>query len=323
MKMNAGYWKLWHDTSGRFYVSLLILTALLFLTLVPALSRPRPVACYEVAAGTMSWSTRRDNALQAREEMRKVDRQLQAGTLAKLTYGTNPQRLIGEEEIADGNTLSAHCAANERPNIRYGVEAQLYTRDFVSLVWEMAMPYLMLVIGILLSVGPPFSGESMEAFALTFSLPWTRERWLVSKMALATGLSLVLILFMLVVSGFITHFQFVADLRAAHRYGPPAIHPNAWHVIASVLAAFVGVSLGTAASMYTRNMLSATVLAGIVAYFLVSFDFIELRSYDVMDRFGNTYSSMLDSYGLQPLIVIGLISGLLFIARTRLRNTDF
>jgi hypothetical protein len=318
MKMNAGYWKLWHDTKGRFYISAILLCCLTFLTVVPSLNRHRPQPCIAAREGEMTWSARRAIAL---KKVWLSPTFGPAGTLRKPVID-RPDLLASQ--IANGDVLASHCDSSQRPNVNYAVDVQLYTMQFVDAVWGGAMPYLMLFIGIMLSVGPPFSGESMEAFSLTFSLPWTRERWLVSKMLIATVLALALIMMMLIVSTIITHFRFLDELNATSRaYGPSAFHVSIWQVLSTVLSAVVGVSLGTAASMYMRNMLSATVLAGIVAYFLVSFDLIQLTSREVVNTYGERYSSLLSHHGFQPMILLVVIGLASLLAVSRLRNIDY
>lgn len=320
-RLSGAYWKLWHDVRGRFAMSIFLVCATMVGVLAPRASNPRPKAC--VPAGIhpggapVSWAA---DAVMFQNDRKLyeakgwiVDAKGPHGTTRKVPANID---LPNEQQLADGTWLSARCAGGY-PNYKYAAQLQQYTSRIFMDTWQGTMPLIMLFIGILLAVGPPFSGESMEAFALTFSLPWSREKWLVHKVVMSLILLTSLVLFVAVVT--------MLSLRFPHTSGLIGWYPGSRGVDAMsfgmplmcLLLGCVGIALGTVTSLFARNILSATIAAGLIAYLLVTLD-IGMPT----DAYGSNLR-------LLPLLKNGTMTTFLLLALSallvslRLRRTDF
>lgn len=321
-RLNGAYWKLWHDVRSRFAISLVMIALVLGGVFAPPLtSARRPMACITVTSN-LSWPQMREIIRDAKTHKEELTRQWTVQrnkwvSPAK-TWGSAmmPYGLPNALQIRDGDVLYAHCGASERPNLAYAAEVENYVSSTSESVWN-SMVYMFLFIGILLSVGPPFSGESMEAFSLTFSLPWSREKWLLHRIAMSVVLLVILAIIAVLALKIGTHFPFMSQMKGG--YPKSAIaqrrigEASAWWVL---LAGLVGISLGTVASLFSRNVLTAATFACLAAYLLVSVRF----SPNTLGIGGDILPIIVNGTVLTAFLVIGIAS---LLVSTRLRTTDF
>ncbi len=322
-RLNGAYWKLWHDVQSRFVISLAFI-ALVFLGVFSQTGGiGRPDACISVNTD-MSWGQMRAAIIKAKADVRALPKKLEPGDHRDRWldpslgwgYSIMPWGLPNYQQIEDGDVLNAHCKANERPLLAYAAMAEGY-------IWRIKestygpLTYIFLFIGILLSVGPPFSGESMEAFSLTFSLPWSREKWLVTRVAMAIMLLLLLALITVIALRVGTHMPFMSQMKGGY---PKSSIENEWQGDFAawwlVLAGLVGISLGTVASLFSRNVLTATVMASLAAYVLVTVRLPALRTYGSS---GDILPIIVNGGTLTAVLVISIAA---LIASARLRTTD-
>jgi hypothetical protein len=321
-RLNGAYWKLWHDAQSRFLIALAMVGLVILGVFTPAVGLRRPTPCVPVNSD-LSWTQMRAEIIKeqttphrftARESVLDKIRQSQSfpWAAAMMPYG-----LPNSLQIEDANFLSAHCAANERPNLGYAAMVEEFVAHTGETGWG-TMVYVFLFIGILLSVGPPFSGESMEAFSLTFSLPWSREKWLMHRVAMSIIMLCILALIAVVAMKLCTHFPYMSHMKGG--YPKDAIDarlaggPSGWWVL---LAGLVGISLGTVASLFSRNVLTAATFACLAAYLLVSVRF------PVPDRYGASSEFLpiiVNGTAVTAFLVIGIAA---LLVSTRLRTTDF
>jgi ABC-type transport system involved in multi-copper enzyme maturation permease subunit len=175
----------------------------------------------------------------------------------------------------------------------------------------------MLFMGVLISVGPPFSGESSEASALTFSLPWSRGRWLSEKVAMSAGLIALLILPAYAVGYAMTSFDPIPQM-----YGTMFIEPmHLLDIMPSVVCGIVGIALGISCTMLTRNALIGAVCGALAAYGLSMFNVYSL--FPSM-RYTGEHMTVLDLGTTTGLYVaLTVIVGAIGLSYVRLTRTDF
>ena len=303
--MTGPYWKLWHDASGRFFLALALLTLALLGVFGANRAAMKPRMCVAAPAGD-SWS-----AVRARMVAEYADAQKNPGSFYRPGH-----QIYTPQMIADADLLAARCAIGQHPNPKYAYDVQFITQEYTDVIWGGMMPYLLLFLGILLSVGPPFSGESMEAFALTFSLPWSRDRWLFGKVTMSVILLAALTAVVAIATTLMSYHPHVTGLSGGYPEMPPIIYPTFGMILRAFLAGIVGISLGTAASMYSRNILTATVAAGLIAYALVAIKF----RWTMMD---DRTSFLSFSYDFQVLHAFAIICCAALFATVRLRRTDY
>ena len=245
----SGYWKIWHDMRGRFIVAAIVLVWQIFATSGPLsvrnsgltlqLGAEHPKICVaDVPAVRAAWT-----------EMNLLDRQ-------------------------DLSIQQKFCAANEMGNPKYAAQAMSWNRIYIDTVWNRLMPVLILFLGILLAVGPPFGGEIAEASVLTFSLPWSRGTWLRKKIEMTGGLLTGLIAFVLVSGRVMYHLPAIGQLHATRFLEMPGITDT----IPSLVAAGVGISLGILSTIFTRNALAGAILASLTAYILALVDWSQFTA---------------------------------------------
>jgi hypothetical protein len=215
---------------------------------------------------------------------------------------------------ADYRRQASLCAADERPTEGYIRQVSTWSAAYRDNIWLGVMPMLMLFLGIMIAVGPPFSGESAEASTLTFSLPWSRSRWLLEKVKLSSLCIIALVAPVYVASATATNFPEVAQLSNVNLYAPTILT-----AIPCIITGIVGVALGVTATMLTRSALAGAVCASMVAYLLT-----------MVNISGFVPNAFMDSFALMDVtepagmfVALAVIIGAILLTHTRLENTDF
>jgi hypothetical protein len=301
--LRGGYWKIWHNSKLRLAGALVVVAWLMWSAYGPLNHRPHP--CMTATEGAL--------LTQLESSWRVIAVTRPPAQRAEIAYG-----------MKDARILAVHCEAGKVPNVRYAVSVGNWTYTITRGVWDVALPYLLLFVGILLSVGPPFTGESNESFTLTFSLPWAREQWLWTKVGFSIAILLGITLLVFAVGQLGTRFPYMDEmLTPARWYGDGKSHyvygPTLMEFVRAMVAGLVGISLGMWASMLTRNALAAGIGAGIVAFALVALDLGDILPSRL---YSGAVLLTLDNTG-GMIAGITIICGSALLAMIRLQDTDF
>ena len=307
--LRGGYWRIWHDMRIRFGVGVLVVAGALFGTQMaysPAMARPTPcVTDPGLAASGFAEPVVVLQAVPQSPELR-----------ARVVASSSAARM---RHFA----LMSLCNAGEFPRANYKHAVMSWSDRYVFNTWVSTLPFVLLFVGIMLAVGAPFGGEGTEAAALTFSLPWSREKWLLTKAAATYLLIAALTFFAWIVSYWATSFPELMSNPELFRHNRETIffRPTSYFVMPAFLTGIVGVSLGLAASLLVRNALLATVVAAAAGYGLMVADF-KLRlegsyfqSYEYVDLVSQ------GSYGWLFPIAIALLC--VMIAHSKLHRTSY
>jgi hypothetical protein len=283
----SAYWKLWHDVRGRYLVALMIVGWQMF-----------------ASGGPL---TVRNSALRVR-----------AYDVPTVCVSATPQVIATTDHSSwEYRTLSQYCSAGEVPRHNYARDVNSWTVRYQTVVWDRLMPVLLLFLGILLAVGAPFAGERAEAAALTFSLPLTRVDWVVRKIKISVAMLMSIIAFAYIAGAL--SYRFPGVDRVAMR-GMNIDLQQITDTFPSIIASFVGLSLGITASMFSRSSLAGAVLASLVAYFLALVDWAVFTPNEWLQ------SSLVVMDMTQPrgaLVALVVATGAIALTIVRLERTDF
>lgn len=302
MRGFSGHWKLWRDMSGRFYAACLIIGWQIF-------SMQGGVSLDKKVFSTSHFAYRPEICRPAM--LGEVAASRQIAILHERELVNHERGMISAEAYRQ---QAAFCTGSERPTEAYVKRVESWITTYRESIWYGVMPMLMLFLGIMISVGPPFSGESAEANTLTFSLPWSRPKWLFEKVKLSSLLVVGLIAPVFVVSAMATSFPEAEQLGRLTYDGI-----DMFSVIPSILTGIVGVTLGVSATMLTRSALAGAICASIVAYLLTMVNVSRFVPSDLMDSF--FVMDVTQPAGI--VIALAVIAGAIMLTYSRLENTDF
>jgi hypothetical protein len=252
--------------------------------------------------------------------IRNAALQIDRGAFPTPCVKANPLSIAaaGDPGSWDYKALAKYCSVGEVPAYGYAAAVDNWTIGYRTKVWDNIMPVLLLFLGILIAVGAPFAGESSEASTLTFSLPWTRVDWLTKKIKLSAGLLVGLVSVAYIGGALSYHFPGVSSLSYAASLETSLQTP--WDTMPSLIAGFVGLSLGITASMLTRNALAGAVAASLIAYLLALVDWSILNPHEIMQT-NMVIMDLTKPSGALAAIVVA--AGAIALTIVRLERTDF
>ncbi len=302
-----GHWKLWHDVRGRFLVACVVVGWQIYssASVIPgAYMFGNPGA---LKPGVCRYAHRDEPTIGQTVQQMNKEFGLQTAALQEHT----------KIAIHDYLVQARYCGLNQRPTENYGMAITKWVDAYTDGVWMGLMPILMLFMGILISVGPPFSGESNESATLTFSLPWSRGRWLKERVKMSAGLVLLLVAPAYMASYAITNVPHIGISSGMSFVQPLQIEST----VRAIVCGFIGIALGVSATMLTRNALIGAVAAAISGYLLMMFNvatlFPSLRHVDVeltLLEFGKPGGTF---------VAFAVIIGAIALCYVRLTQTDF